>query len=189
MNPGRSAVTRRQVKHVPHTEQRFSPLLVKDGARINLRGDLEGNPGRNIGLDKASNDIHGWALSCQNQVYASRPRFLGNPRNQLFDLLANNHHHVSKLINHHHDLRQLLQIRSLCIHRVARPPQWILDRIATGLGRHDLGIESLEVPHAHDRHQLITTLHLANTPAQRISRILHVGDYLGQQMRNALINR
>ena len=67
--------------------------------------------------------------------------------------------------------------------------QRIADRLPCVLRFLDLAIEAREVAHAERRHQLIATLHLGDAPAQRVGRLLHVGDDRRQQMRNALVHR
>ncbi len=70
----------------------------------NLARHLERNTGRDVGLDKTGNDIHRRTLGRQNEVNTGGPRLLGDTGDQLFHLLADNHHHVGKFVHHHHDV-------------------------------------------------------------------------------------
>ncbi len=64
----------------------------------------------------------------------------------------------------------------------------ILDGLAGLDGVLHLAVEAGEVAHTQRRHQLVATLHLGHTPAQRIGRMLHVGDHRCQQVRDALVH-
>ena len=46
------------IQHVPMAEQRLSPTLIDDGARIDLGRDLKGDTGRYVSLDQTCDDIH-----------------------------------------------------------------------------------------------------------------------------------
>jgi hypothetical protein len=56
-------------------------------------------------------------------VNTGRPRLLGDTGDKLLHLLADDHHHVGKLVHHHHDVGQFFQLRRHLIHGVARTPQ------------------------------------------------------------------
>ena len=45
------------VEHVAHSEQLFGALLAQNRTAVDLRGDLEGNSGREVGLDGAGDDV------------------------------------------------------------------------------------------------------------------------------------
>ena len=45
------------VEHVAAAEELLRPLLAEDGAAVDLRGDLEGHAGREVGLDRAGDDV------------------------------------------------------------------------------------------------------------------------------------
>jgi hypothetical protein len=53
------------VEHVALAEQLLGALLAQDGAAVDLRGDLEGDPGREVGLDRAGDDVDRRALRRQ----------------------------------------------------------------------------------------------------------------------------
>lgn len=118
-----------------------------------------------------------------------RPCLLGDTGDKLLHLLADDHHHVGELVHHHHDVGQFFQLRRHLIHGVARTPQGVDQGIPRLDGGQHLVVVPLEVAHPDRGHQLVTTLHLAYAPAQGVGGILHVGDHLGQQMRNAFIDR
>ena len=65
----------------------------------------------------------------------------------------------------------------------------VLDRLAAIRGILHLAVETADVAHAERRHELITPLHFGDAPAQRIRRLLHVGDHRRQQVRDALVDR
>ena len=74
-----------------------------------LRGHLERDARRNVRLDEAGDDVHRRALGGQDEVDAGRARLLRQPRDQLLDLLADDHHQVGQLVDHDHDQRHLVQ--------------------------------------------------------------------------------
>ncbi|MNB93534.1 hypothetical protein D3C75_406680 [compost metagenome] len=189
VDPGRVGGTGRHVEHVAHTEQGFGAALIQDGARIDLARDLEGDPGRDVGLDEAGNDIHRGALGRQNEVNTCRPRLLGDTGDELFHLLADDHHHVGELVHHHDYVGQLLELRRHLIHGVTRTPQGIPQGLALGGRGQHLVVVTLEVAHPDRGHQLVATFHLSYAPAQGVGGVLHVGDHLGQQMGDTFVDR
>ena len=106
------------VEHVALAEQLLGALLAEDGARIDLRGDREGDPGRQIGLDHAGDDVDRRALGRHDQVDAGGARLLRQALDQELDLLAGGHHQIGELVDDDHDLRQHLVVELL--HLVAR---------------------------------------------------------------------
>ena len=94
VHPHGDAVARREVEHVALPQQALGALLVEDGARIDLGGDLEGDARRHVGLDEAGDHVHRRALRREDQMDPARARILREPRDQLLDLLARHHHQV-----------------------------------------------------------------------------------------------
>ena len=84
----------------------FRTTLIKNRARVDLGRHLETEARWDVGLDQSRDDIHRGPLGRQNQVNTSRPGLLGNPCDELFNLFANDHHHVGELVDHHDDERQ-----------------------------------------------------------------------------------
>jgi hypothetical protein len=94
----------------------MSPLPSSDSApdwsrmvRESILADLEGDAGRDVGLDQAGDHVHRRALGGQDQVDAGGARLLRQARDQLFDLLADDHHHVGEFVDEDDDERQRLQ--------------------------------------------------------------------------------
>ena len=65
--------------------------------------------GRDVGLDQAGDDVDARPLRREDQVDARRARLLREPRDQLLDLLADDHHQVGELVDHDDDERQALE--------------------------------------------------------------------------------
>jgi hypothetical protein len=101
------------VEHVALAQQLLGALLAKDGAAVDLAGDLEADAGRQVGLDDAGDDVDRRPLRRHDQVDAGRARLLRQALDQEFDLLAGGHHQVGELVDHHHDLRQDLVVELL----------------------------------------------------------------------------
>ena len=179
-----------QVQHIAMTQQLLRAHLIKNGARVYPRGDLESHPCRNIGLDQTGNHIHRRPLGGQHQVNSSRPRLLRQAGNQFFDLLADDHHHVGKFVDHYDDIGKSRQFRGRFFKsRRLRVPK----RVKYGralVGRiFDFLVVPGQVAHTHRGHQAVTPLHFRHTPAQGVGGFFHVGHHRRQQVGNALINR
>ena len=63
----------------------------------------------NVGLDEAGDHIDRRPLGREDEVDAGGARFLREPRDQLLDLLADHHHQIGQLVDHHDDQRHLVQ--------------------------------------------------------------------------------
>jgi hypothetical protein len=63
---------------------------------VDLARHLEGDAGRDVGLDQAGDHVHRRPLRGQDQVDAGGARLLRQARDQLLDLLADDHHHVGE---------------------------------------------------------------------------------------------
>ena len=169
-------------------QQLLGTALVDDGPGVDLARHLKRHAGRNVGLDQTGDHIHRRTLGRENQVNARRPGLLRNAGNQLFHLLADDHHHVGKFVDHHDDGRQFGQQRRFVVDAFALV-QRIGQRLARFLGVLDLLVEAREVTHAHLGHQLVATLHLRHAPAQGVGGVFHVGHYRAQQVRDTFVNR
>ena len=108
---------------------------------------------------------------------------LGQACDELFDLLADDHHQVGQLVDHHDDVGHLLN----GLRRVGRQREGIRDRLLALDGIAHLGVEAREVAHAQLAHQPVTPIHFAHTPVQRIGRMAHVGDDGRKQVRDPLV--
>ena len=120
-------------------------------------------------------------------------RLLREPRDQLLDLLADDHHHVGELVDDHDDVAAAA--RGIGTGGGSPPggrrfnSSGSLHRLALVGGILDLAVEAGEVAHAQRRHQLVAPLHLGDAPAQRVGGLLHVGDDRREQVRDALVDR
>jgi hypothetical protein len=94
------------VEHVALAQQLLGALLAQDRAAVDLRGDLEGDPGREVRLDRAGDHVDRRALRRQHDVDARRARHLGQALDRALDLLAGHHHQVGHLVDDHHDIGQ-----------------------------------------------------------------------------------
>ena len=182
------------VEHVALAEQLLGALLAEDGARIDLGGDREADPGRQIGLDDAGDDVDRGALGRHDQVDAGRARLLGEALDQELDLLAGGHHQIGELVDDDHDLRQDLVFQLL--HLVARlaglgivaglHPAPELGALRLGLAH--LGVEAGQLAHAEAGHHPVALLHLLDGPFERADRLGRLGDDRREQMRDVLVD-
>src|SRR5439155_11828962 len=76
----------REEEQVPLAEQALRAARVEDGARVDARGHLKGDAGREVRLDEAGNDVDRRALRGEDQMDACGPRLLGEARDRLLDL-------------------------------------------------------------------------------------------------------
>ena len=98
------AAAAHHVQHVALAEQLFGALLAQDGAAVDLRRHLEGDAGREVGLDRAGDDIDRGALRRHDQVDAGGARHLRQALDRAFDLLAGDHHQVGHLVDDDDDV-------------------------------------------------------------------------------------
>ena len=174
-------------------EEGLRAHLVEDRARVHARGHLEGDAAGNVRLDEAGDDVDRRALRGKNQMQARSARLLRQTRDELLDLLADDHHQIGELIDHHDHVGQRGEILDLAlidarIVRCAQHHHRILDRFA-GLQRIlHAPVEAADIAHPERGHQLIAPLHLRDAPAQRVGRLFHVGHDRREQVRDALVN-
>src|SRR5207248_10493361 len=110
LDPGRLAGVDRLVEHVPPAEQLFGAAGVEDHPAVDLGADREGDPGRDVRLDEAGDDVGARSLGGHDQVDADRPRQLSDPADQLLHLAGRDHHQVGQLVDHYHDVGQRLRL-------------------------------------------------------------------------------
>ena len=148
MHPHRKTRAAGHVEHVTHAKQCLGSHLIQDGAAVYFAADLKAQAGGNVGLDQACDHVHAGTLGGQYQVNAGRPSLLGQPCNQLFNLLANHHHQVSQLINHHHNVRQALQRFRL----IRGQTEGVANHLAARFGVVNLDVIASQIAHAHLAH-------------------------------------
>ncbi len=183
------------VEHVAHAEQLFTALLAQDRAAVDLGCHLERDAGREVGLDRAGDDVDRGALCGHDDVDAGGARHLGEPLDRAFDVLAGNHHEVGHFVDDDDDIGDRLEIEFLGfvdrlaglaveagLHRAGQD-------LALGDRLFDAAVEAVDVAHADLRHLLVALFHLAHRPFQRHDGLLRVGDHRREQMRNAVIDR
>ena len=101
------------VEHVAHAEQLFGALLAEDGAAVDLRRDLEGDAGREVGLDRAGDDVDRRTLRRHDEVDAGGARHLRQTLHGAFDVLAGDHHQVGHLVDDDDDVGHRLEVEVL----------------------------------------------------------------------------
>ena len=85
---------------------------VEDDARVGLGGRHERDPGRDVRLDQARDHVDARPLGGHHQVDADRPGHLGDPADGVLDVAGGDHHEVGQLVDHHHDVREALELSS-----------------------------------------------------------------------------
>ncbi len=152
-----------------------------------LRGDLKADPGREVGLDRAGDDIDRGALRGHDQVNAGRPRHLRKALDAGLDLLARDHHQVGHLVDDDDDIGDRLGLEFIGLeHRFAgfivkTGLHRALEHLVLGQRVADPAVEALDVAHAHLRHLAVAIFHLADDPFQGDNRLLGVGHDGGQK--------
>ena len=185
----------RHVQHVALAEQLLRALLAEDGPAVDLGGDLEADAGREVGLDRAGDDVDRRALRRHDQVDAGGPRHLRQALDRGFDVLAGDHHQVRHLVDDDDDQRQRREVERLLLEdRLAgssSKPVWTRRVSVSPLRRASSMrcVEAGDVAHAELRHRPVALLHLAHRPFQRDHRLPGLGDHRRQQMRDAVVDR
>ena len=101
------------VEHVALAEQLLGALLAEDRAAVDLGGDLEGDAGREVGLDRAGDDVDGGPLRRHDDVDAGGARHLRQALHGAFDVLAGDHHQVGHLVDDDDDEGHRLELQLL----------------------------------------------------------------------------
>ena len=165
------------MQHITLTQQLFRALFAEDGAAVDLGGDLEGNPGREVGLDGTGDNIDGRSLCRHDQVNTGSTGHLGKPLNGSFHILARDQHQVGHFVNDNDDIGQRLQI-----HRLFFEDRLTGILIETGLNRAfqffiiftrlgETFVEAGNVTHTELTHGAIAVFHFAHRPFQGNNRL------------------
>ena len=193
VHPGGQAAARGQIEHVAVAQQLLGAALIENGARIDLGTDLKSDAAGHVGFNQAGDHVHGGPLRGQNQVDAGGAGLLRDTRDQLFDFLADDHHHVGEFVDDHNDTRQRVEGRRALLldgghgQRV-RAPQGVGKGRAALLRLGDFAVVAGQIAHPEGGHQLVAALHLGHAPAQAVGGVFHVGNHRGEQMRDAVVN-
>jgi hypothetical protein len=108
------------VEHVAHAQKLLGPHLAEDRAAVDLGRDLEADPGGEVRLDRAGDDVDRRALRGHDDVDAARAGHLRQTLDAGLDLLARDHHQVGHLVDDDDDEGHLLGREFLGLeHRLA----------------------------------------------------------------------
>src|SRR5207253_10081084 len=100
------------------------------------------------------------------EVDADRAGQLGDPADELLDLPRGDHHQVGKLIDHDHDVGQLIEAHL-----------------------RGAAVEVADIAHRVTGEQLVAVFHFCYRPAQRRGRVVRFGDHGDKQVRHVLEHR
>ena len=103
------------VEHVALAEQLLGALLAENGAAVDLRGDLEAHPRREVRLDRAGDDVDARALRRGDEMDAGGARHLRKPLHRRLDVLAGDHHQVGHLVDDHDDIGHRVVVHLLLL--------------------------------------------------------------------------
>ena len=153
------------------------------------------NPGREVRLDRAGDDIDRRPLRGHDQVDAAGPRHLRQALDAGLDLFARDHHQVGHLVDDHHDIGHLLGLEFLGLEDrlagvVVKPGlHRAREHLVLGQRIAHPAIVAFDVAHAHLRHLAIALFHFADDPFQGHHGLFGVGHNGRQKMRDAVVNR
>ena len=105
----RDAPAARHVEHVALAEQLLGALLAENGAAVDLARDLERDAGREIGLDRAGDDVDRGALRRHDEMDAGGARHLREALDRALDVLAGDHHEVGHFVDDDDDVGQFVE--------------------------------------------------------------------------------
>ena len=141
-----------------------------------------------VGLDDARQHVDARPLGREHEVDARRPRHLGEALQRLLDVLGRNDHQIRQLVDDHDDVREApeLDLLAFFLARLRLEPEGpvagcellVHPRVVLG-----------DAAHAERRHHLVALLHLAHDAAEGRRRPLRIGDDVGDQVGNALVDR
>ena len=97
------------VEHVALAEQLLGALLAEDGAAVDLARHLERDPGREVGLDGAGDDVDRRPLGRHDEMDAGGARHLRQALDRALDVLAGDHHEIRHLVDDDDDIGQFVE--------------------------------------------------------------------------------
>jgi hypothetical protein len=94
-------------EQVAVADEAFGAVLIEDRPRVDLRRDLVGDAGREVGLDEAGDDVDGRALRGEDRDGCRRrgPSVPGG--RSALDLLAGRHHEVGEFVDDDDDVGEV----------------------------------------------------------------------------------
>ena len=152
----------RQEQHVAVPDQLLRPVHVEDHLGVRAGGHLVGDPGGEVGLDQAGQNIHRWALSGDDQVNPHCTGHLGQAGNRLLHFPGSGQDQVGQLIDDHHDIRQ-----------PAHPFLLFPARFEF----FNLAVIGNDIAHAQAGQGVVAFFHLIDHAAQHQHGILRVGNH------------
>ena len=108
MDPGQPGGAGGDEEHVAGPEELFRAHLIEDRPRVHLGGDLEGDPGGEVGLDDPRDDVHGGALGRQDQVDPRGPGHLGEAGQRFLHIPLGDHHQIREFVDDDDDVGELV---------------------------------------------------------------------------------
>ena len=195
----RLALAGRQEEHVAVAEQRFGAVAVEDGPAVHLGGDPEGDPTREIRLDKAGDDVHRGPLGGEDEVDPDGAGLLRQHRERGLHLRRHGHHEVGELVHDDHQMGKA----SLAVHLVRRrrgrrrfglradrrERRRRTRRMPERLPVVQLPVEVGEVAGAVGVQLLIAAVHLVHRPLEHPRGLVVVGDHRMPEVRQGVVHR
>jgi hypothetical protein len=141
-----------------------APMLAENGAAVDLRGHLEADAGREVGLDRTGDDIDRRTLRRHDDVDACGTRHLREALDCALDVLAGDHHQVGHLVDDDDDIGHWLERSFPRSRRSASPvsrskPVCTVRVIGSPFWRPlDPAVEAVDVAHTELRHLACSAL-------------------------------
>src|SRR6266850_1442089 len=167
------APARHHVEHVTLAQELFGALFPENGPGIDFGSDLEADPGREVRLDRAGDDVDRRPLCRRDQVDTRRACHLREALYRALDFLARDHHQIRHLVDHDDDERHRFELENLVLvdgaagFAVEAGLDRALQDLALLLVLLDPLIEGFDAAHADFRHLGIALLHFAYRPFER----------------------
>ena len=155
--------THRQEEPIALANELLGTRLVQNDSRIGHRGGREGQPRRNIGLDKTGAHIGRWTLSSQHQVDTGSTCQLGNTNDGIFNITRGYQHEIGQLVN---DDQQV---------RVGSQDPFRSRRQGDLASLYSF-IEVLDVTESERSQVVIALVHLTHDPLQSFGGLLGAGN-------------
>ena len=159
-------------EHVAVAHELLGTGLVEDDARVYVGGDEQPDAVGDVRLDHARDDVARGALGCDDEVDAGGTCELGDAHDRILDVLARDHHEIGELVNDDDDEGHLVGMVAVFVGELALLDHLVVE--ADVLGTHSL--EDLE-----------PALHFGDGPLQGACRLLGLGDWRDEEMRNAVV--
>jgi len=179
-----------EIKQVALAQEVFGTRFIQNDAGIDPGGDLEGDPGRNIGLDDAGDDGGTGGLGGDHQVDAGRTGLGGKQGNGVFHFGRGDLHKVGQLVDDHDNERKPVGQRFLVGRRrglLTRQPRGEIEFLDIFWGA-GAGVVGADVANPGLGHVAVALFHFVDHPFEGEKDFFRLGDDGDDEMGQTVVD-